>query len=186
MHICAEYFLFLDNYAVVNIMIAYCCVICVFFFLVLWSYCATKVLHLHIIMRYDRIWYRYCFERFSWYANMILIYDIHVLHLAKTLCQYALLFQYFGILRSICVYIRKKNEKNENNHLHSLQSFEYIVCVSMVECIFVLNTTSLPCAICKYSQSIYYILKRKKKKEDSTKLILLKQLLIRLDCITFY
>ena len=30
-------------------------------------------------MRYDRIWYRYCFERFSWYADMILIYTyIHI------------------------------------------------------------------------------------------------------------
>jgi len=79
-------------------------------------------------VRYDRIWYRYCFERFSWYANMILIYTY--IHTCITSCQNSMsICTAFSILRNIYqayTYMRKRN-----SHLHSLLlllniSFVYI------------------------------------------------------------
>lgn len=94
-------------------------------------------------VRYDRIWYRYCFERFSWYAEMILIYTYIILYMYYILPKlYVNMHRFFNTseyLPSIYTYVYA--QKEWNNYLHSLLiTFGYIVCVhSTIECIFLLN-----------------------------------------------
>jgi len=104
------------------------CVFAQFAFFLLRSCYSRETMHLRIIMcdmivfDIDIVLNAFLdMPIWSWY---ILIYT-HVLHLAKTLCQYAPLFQYFEIFIKH-IYMRKRN-----SHLHSLLlllniSFVYI------------------------------------------------------------
>jgi len=97
-------------------------------------------------VRYDHVWYRYCFERFSWYADMILIYTYIYMYyiLPKIYVNMHRFFNTSEYLPSAYIYICAQKIKQFAQSI----TFEYIICVySIVECIFLLN----------YMQRLYYV-----------------------------